>query len=252
MQAMKKIKLLLQLLVAMALLAGSAGAFAQTGPVHASLRGTVLDPQATTVRVVPPRGAHVMLYRNGKVVGWWMHTGMANVTPGRTYGIIATRGTRVLFNAGLVARRGLTDIVWKSGSDVPHIAYHPVRQRPAYVGVSHSPHGHHGSSGPVAIAISSVRYRQLVRHMRAKRFDRDRLAVLKRYVRSYKFNTWQARQLVRSFRSSRYKQAAARTLRGHTGKVRPTVNRRVLKSRTLKKKNRVAGKTTARLAMTRR
>ena len=140
----------------------------------------------------------------------------------------------------------MTDIVWRSGSDVPQIAYYPVRQRPSYVGVAHT-HGHHASSPAM---ISSARYRQLLSRLHVQRLERGRLAVLKQHVRHNTFSARQARQLVRKFRSTRYQKAAAATLRGHIGKARSTLKRRLVKTRRIK--SRTYRKTTARLARVRR
>lgn len=92
---------------------------------HRAVAGTPFDPLATTVRVVPPKGGTVMLYRNGGVRGWWMHPSAITVRPGQVYGLVATRGTQVLFNAAMVFRPGYTDVVWTT-EQVPRIAYSPA------------------------------------------------------------------------------------------------------------------------------
>jgi hypothetical protein len=88
------------------------------------VRDTPLDASAATIRVVPPRGANVMIYRNNKVEGWFVAPGVTTVQPGEVYGIVATRGTNVLFNAGLLLRPGWTDVVWNKGT-LPTIGYQP-------------------------------------------------------------------------------------------------------------------------------
>ena len=138
----KTTKLLLPFLVALSLLAAPAVALAQTGPVHQVLAGTVFDPAATNLRIVPPKGGMVLVYRDGKAVGWLMRAGYLTVKPNRLYGVVATRGTTMLFNAGLMVRPGLTELVWK-GDSTPQMSY-----LPSYYGYANQPATHHHSASP--------------------------------------------------------------------------------------------------------
>jgi hypothetical protein len=138
---MKLSKALLALALALAALALPVSAMA--GPVHDALRGDRLPPAGEAlVNVVPPRGGSVMLYRDGKVAGWFLRPGAARVVPGATYGVMAMRGTHVLFHAGLTANPGLTELVWTHG-DRPSIGYVPPLPRPhAHRAARPAPHAH--------------------------------------------------------------------------------------------------------------
>jgi len=139
---MSKTKLFLQMAIVLAALAIPAVASADPGTIHDALRGTAFDPYATTMRIVPPKGGAVLVYRRGKAVGWWLQPGITTVRPGQVYGVLATKGTRMIFNGGVLVRPGTTSLVW-DGGDLPQVAYMPAyHHRPHYVAV----HGHRGSS----------------------------------------------------------------------------------------------------------
>lgn len=155
---MKTVKILLQALVTVAALALPAAASAQAFPFPTSygpygtmfapfagsglfgnaFDGTALDPNATTVHVVPPTGGTVMLYRNGDVRGWWLAPGLVSVKPDVLYNIVATRGTQMMFASGIVFRPGYTEIAWQ-GATVPAIAYQPAWY---LMGTGAPPYGH--------------------------------------------------------------------------------------------------------------
>jgi hypothetical protein len=165
---MKTPKLLLQAVLAAAALVVPAAARAQEaypypapgyqpmltplpppGPFGDALVGTPLDPYATTVHVVPPTGGSVMLYRDNAMRGWWLQEGLISVKPDMLYSLVATRGTNLVFAAGIVFRPGYTEIVWR-GADFPQIAYQPTwPMYPGYGYAGREPahgrvgHGHH-------------------------------------------------------------------------------------------------------------
>ncbi len=126
---MNSLKRLLPAVVALFLWVVPNVADAQSlAPLYGALglgSGALATPTGTVVRVFPPKGAAVMLYAGNSVKGWWTSPGMVDVKPGRVHGVIATRGTQVLFHSRLIFRPGVTDIGW-SNSNVPTIAYAPA------------------------------------------------------------------------------------------------------------------------------
>ncbi|HHH11193.1 MAG TPA: hypothetical protein ENK23_03870, partial [Sorangium sp.] len=74
---MKMSSRLFSVLVLLLATAIPAVATAQPTALGRTLEGTALDPAATTIRVVPPRGGTVLVYQKGKLVGWWTRPGMA-------------------------------------------------------------------------------------------------------------------------------------------------------------------------------
>jgi hypothetical protein len=212
---MKTTKLFWQLLVALALLAVPTVAEAQVGPVHAALRGTVLDPQATTLSIVPPRGGQVVLYRDGQAKGWWLQPGIVTVVPNQAYGVIAVRGTEVLFNAAIIARPGTTVVSWENGGSLPSIVYQPPYWMvPSPLG----PAGHVGADAyhrPARHHISSARYRSMLARMDSEPTDQGRLAILRAHAKRYDFSAGQARAIVGRLHDARYRTAAYRALAEH-------------------------------------
>ncbi len=149
---MTKTKLFLQMAIVLAALAVPAVASANPSSIHDALRGTAFDPYASTIRIVPPKGGAVLVYRHGKAVGWYLQPGIATVRPGAVYGVLATKGTRMVFNGGVLIRPGATEMVW-NGGDLPQVAYLPAyHQRPHYVAVrghgsrNHAVGSHHANS----------------------------------------------------------------------------------------------------------
>ncbi len=112
-----------------------AAAGADTGPVQSFLRGPFFPPGDSTLRIVPPRGGHVMLHRSGKPVRWFMTPMALRVEPGVTYAVTAVRDEKVVFDSGVVARAGILDLVWTE-SDSPVVSFHaPVVTNPFAVGL---------------------------------------------------------------------------------------------------------------------
>jgi hypothetical protein len=130
------------LTIAAAVLAAvlTTSASASAGPVNRFLTGGLVDPLATTMRIVPPRGGMVMVHDNGKAVAWLTRAGYVNVKPNRVYGITATRGRTLLFSTNMRVRRGYTEMIWGQGSQ-PQLSYVPAARwrRPAYAGVRRTP-----------------------------------------------------------------------------------------------------------------
>lgn len=114
----------LQLLVALFALAAPQAASAQ-GPVQRFLQGGVVDPSASVVYVEPPRGGMVMVYEGNRPVGVLPRAGTLALRPGRVYGVVATRGSAMLFNQRLRLGAGLTSLVWAPGQSAPHMSFRP-------------------------------------------------------------------------------------------------------------------------------
>ncbi len=247
---MSQTKLFLQMAIVLAALAVPAAASAQSGAVHDALRGTAFDPYASTIRVVPPRGGAVMVYRRGKLTGWWLQPGIATVRPGHVYGVLATRGTRMVFNAGILIRPGATELVWSDG-DLPRIAYVPAyHHRSHYVAARRGPgYGHqiatqhHGTSPrhdsarkvrrvkvsvkkPYSSVIDAAHYRKLLQRLVRSPHDTKRFAVLKKVAKRYRFKQAQTSQIVRKFETRRYRRSAAKLLETSTRSTK-TVRRKV-------------------------
>jgi len=246
---MKKTQLLFaQLAVAMALLIAPATAFAGGGPVYNALRGPVLDPYATTMlQVVPPKGGYVMVHRGGKLVTWFQQAGAMSVVPNQSYNLAAIVGSTMVFNGGIVARPGLTSVVWSGNSATPAISFVPTRRfRPGRVGVDRRRHHTQQRAVPRRISqrhLGTRQYQRLMRNMRATPSEHGRLAVLRRYATKYRFRAWQARQALRVFRSRRYKQLALQAIKGTSRANTKRAARRAVRRNTARKLSR---KTTAR------
>ncbi len=237
---MPKTKLFLQMTIVLAALAIPAAASAQSGAIHDALRGSAFDPYASTISVVPPKGGAVMVYRHGKVTGWFLQPGIATVRPGQVYGVLATKGTRMVFNAGILIRRGATELVWSDG-DLPRVAYAPTYHYRSHYVAARRGHGTghqaavrpHGSSPtydstrqvsraklsakkPYSSVISATQYRKLLKGLERSSRDRTRLGVLKKYAKRYRFKQGQATQVVRKFDTQRYRRSAAKLLKSST------------------------------------
>ncbi len=223
----------------------SVSATATAGPVNRALTGGILDPYATTLRVVPPRGGMVMVHQNGKAVGWFMQAGIVNVTPNQIYGLTATRGTHVLFNASIVAREGYTQAIWGE-DDAPQLTYQPMfpqrqrararssRYRSGYgtptrrtsrvrndgrartVNRARTPRRQPATTRPTAAkrsqALGARGQRQLLARLQHAKSDRRRYSVMKRYNKSYRLSASQKRAVVQTFDRADYRRAAERTM----------------------------------------
>ncbi|HZO13425.1 MAG TPA: hypothetical protein VFB62_09195 [Polyangiaceae bacterium] len=195
--------------IALALCTLAIPAAAQAGPVHDALRADRLPPPGqATVRIVPPRGGTVMLYRGGQVVGWFMRPGFAQVDARVPYGIMATRGTAVLFHAGITMNPGLTELVWGEGN-TPSIGWLP--------GPNVHAHAHqHGAHAQPATPATATRPRSasLVQEMRRAPNDARRLALFKRHLVARRpLSSKDKTAALRTFHSKNYRTAAARLLR---------------------------------------
>ena len=150
---------------------------AHAGPVNQFLTGGVVDPNATTMRVVPPRGGMVVLHQNGQAVAWFMRTGFVNLRPNRIYSVTATRGSSMLFNANVMARRGFTELVWSNGNQpqmnfVP--AFGPGFRQPAFAGGRRAPSSRARMPGNT--------HRLFVNRMRKARTDGERWRTMNRFT----------------------------------------------------------------------
>ncbi|MCA9623189.1 MAG: hypothetical protein KC731_29420, partial [Myxococcales bacterium] len=119
-----------------------------TGAVHAALQGPTIDPYgpvlATSLRIQPPKGALVMVYRDGKPIGMYSQAAFLPAQDDAVYGVVAFRGQTVLFKGNVVARPGVTELLWGAGR-TPTILFHPA-PRPVQGTVIHHVH-HDGASG---------------------------------------------------------------------------------------------------------
>lgn len=127
------------LLLALAAFAWPAVASAEAGPVHRALTGGLIDPGATTLYIEPPRQGMVIVYRDGEAVGWFVRPGYLSAKPNTVHGVVATRGTSMLFNAQLLLRPGVTQLSWSSGN-APRMVYQPAYRVPARPR-AHAPRG---------------------------------------------------------------------------------------------------------------
>lgn len=199
------------LLLALCALAVPTAAYA--GPVNDFLRADRLPPVGqATVRVVPPRGGSVMLYRDGKVAGFFMRPGFANVEAGQPYGVMAMRGTFQVFHAGILVHPGLTELVWEDGANAPTIGYLPPPRIPAtrVHAVGHSQGRTRGYAHHSSARSSSP---GLVRQLRSQPNDSRRLSALKRHLMRERLSSKDAAAALRTFQSKSYRDAAARMIR---------------------------------------
>ena len=132
---------ILQVVALLAVLATPFAAQAD-GSVHAMLRGHVLDPYATTLKLSPPKGAIAMVYRDGKAVSWLSQPGYVGLQTDAVYSVLVTKGKRVLFNQSFIARHGTTSIEWSSAGSDPNVSFTPA-YAPMY------PPAHYGAGGVV-------------------------------------------------------------------------------------------------------
>jgi hypothetical protein len=196
---MTKTQRLIQIAVVAAALLLPASAFA-SGPVHDALAGSVLDPMATTLKVVPPRGGAVMVYRNGKLKSWFLQPGLVTVQPGHVYGVMASRGSYMLFNAGIMMRDGFTELSWQDGNNTPAMAYYPGysnRHRRPHRVAAHRTH-------PDQRSARQASKRGKRGYASARRVDRG----TQRHAR--RNNTRTSRKLIDPFRKRHMRRAVGR------------------------------------------
>jgi hypothetical protein len=197
----------------------AADALAQSGPVNQFLTGGTIDPMATTLKVVPPEGGMVMVHRDGKAVAWLMQAGYVRLKPNREYGIVATRGTSMLFNGGLYARPGLTQFRWTS-SDTPEVSYQPAviygrphhkpaarthraktktvapPKRRAERATTHAaPRKPAAAAKPAKVRPSAATFARIIAKLEGLESDRARVAAIEGYAQRYTFTHAQAKRL---------------------------------------------------------
>lgn len=212
---MNRIKLVLQAAIIMGALGLSTPAAAQafwTGGWGAASHGVpMVDAHTSVVQVVPPNGGTVMLYQGDKLKRWWWYPGFETVRPGEVYGVVATRGTSLLFNGAMVFRPGLTTLVWEKGADYPLVGYQPAAHAAARPVTFASPAHRTTASGRSAIPAAT--YRGLLIRLDAKPRDADKLRVVAWYADRYRFRPSEASAVVARFKSGGYGRTAARLLR---------------------------------------
>ncbi len=207
---MKTTKLFAQLAVALGLLAAPSVASAETGAVHAFLRGPLINPASATLRIIPPSGGQVMLHRDGKAARWFVQPGLIQVEPGVTYEITAVRNNTVVFNSGLVARAGMTDVVWNNLSDTPDLTYHaPVVVNPFGMGLVPF---NAVSVAALRTPVTSEQFQAMLDDVQAQLNDQLRWMALSRYTQGFLFDDAQIQQVIDSFDTPRYQAATARLL----------------------------------------
>ncbi len=189
-----------------------------SGPVNQLLTGGLIDPYATTLRVVPPQGGMVVLHRNGAAVAWFMQPGLVNLSPNQIYTLTATRGQTMLFNANLLMRRGYTQAVW-GRSNQPQLSFQPTLAAypmagaprvPASAGVSQPAPGAASADGRAR--LPRHRHSALLAELGALETDQARWRMMKRYDKSYALSAVQKRGIVGTFESASYRRSAQRTL----------------------------------------
>lgn len=207
---MNTTKLFSQLAVALGLLTTPSLAVAETGAVHNFLRGPIINPVASTLRIVPPQGGQVMLHRAGKAARWFVQPGLVQVEPGATYELTAVRNNAVVFNSGIVARAGVLDVAWSNDSDTPSVKYHaPAVANPFAIGLVPF------NAVPLAALrtpIPADGFGLMLDEVQMQLHDYTRWIALNRYLQQYLFSDAQIAELVASFDSERYQTAAARLL----------------------------------------
>ena len=218
----------LLLLVASAALAWPAVAMAEAGPVHRALTGGVVDPGASALYIAPPSQGMVIVYRDGEAVGWFVNPGYLTVAPNGIYGIVATRGTSMLFNAQFRLRPGLTRVEWADGSS-PTVLYQPAypqARRPAQAEARpaarppRKPAASQASGTPArpaaraqtpsqGAAVSSQRFAGLLQRLDAAGNEHDRYRALRAEAAGLRFSKSQERQILARFRSEAMRKKAA-------------------------------------------
>ncbi len=207
---MKTFKLLAPLAAVLGLLAAPSVASADTGAVHNFLRGPIINPAAATLRIVPPSGGQVMLHREGKAARWFVQTGLVQVEPGVTYEITAVRNNAVVFNSGIVARPGVTDIVWNNLTDAPDLTYHaPMVVNPFGMGLVPF---NAVSVQALRTPVTAEQFSAMLDDVQAQLNDHLRWLALSRYTQGLLFNDEQIQGVVDSFDTPRYPAAVARLL----------------------------------------
>ena len=228
------------LLIALAALAVPATALAD-GPVHRALTGGVIDPGATSLYIAPPKRGMVIVYRDGDAVGWFVNPGYLPVDANGVYGVVATRGSSMLFNARFRLRPGLTRLEWSDGN-TPQVLYHPAypaarhrharpsQARPSHAGPSPSqgatparetpkPKATAGSQKASGSGISSKRFAKLIERIEASDDDHDRYRALRADTSARSLSASQRRQVLGYFRSESMRDKALAVMGGSRARV---------------------------------
>lgn len=248
---------LTQILAALLVMAAPAIATAHDkGLAERTVEGTPFDPRESSLWITPPQGGTVLVYQDGDTKGWFIHSGAITVTPHQVYGILATRGTSVIFHSALLVRPGVTSLSWNDGSRSPTLAFQPMffphRQgvhghRPHPVAAGRHPAPARGASRAVPrraaakpAAPTAAKRRQLDDNVVAGlaikldrvRDDQGKMRMLEGYARRYSFTRMQSQRLVATFDGAQGRAAAERLLGVRaTPRSRTTLNSRVALAR---------------------
>ncbi len=190
----------------------SASAFA--APVNRLLTGGVVDPMATTLKIVPPRGGTVVVHNNGRAVAWFMRAGFVNLKPNHVYSVTATRGQSMLFNRNVMMRRGYTELVWSRGSQPQ------MNHVPAYYGASRP---RHAASSRRA---SSRHAAPLPRTSRAHRTSQSRRAAAPRRTQSRRTQSRRTKTQRTKTQRTKTRRTQSRRTKTRSGAKSPTLRRR--------------------------
>jgi hypothetical protein len=207
---MKTTRFCSQLAVALGLLTAPSLASAETGAVHAFLRGPFNHPASSTLHIVPPEGGQVMLHRDGKAARWFVAPGFVEVEPGVPYEVAAVRNNAIVFTSGVVARAGMLELVWTNASDAPNVDYRaPVVANPFAVGLVPI---HAVPAAALRTAMTNEAFELMLDDLQLQLNDRRRWLALGRYREGWLFNDEQVHDVIASFNTGRYQAAAARFL----------------------------------------
>ncbi|MBM4356677.1 MAG: hypothetical protein FJ096_01060 [Deltaproteobacteria bacterium] len=186
---------------------GTETASAEPAPVQRFLRGPWFRPSASTLRISPPRGGHVILHRDGKPARWFLQPAAIQVEPGVTYAVTAVRGDEVLFDSGVVARAGILDLVWTDETSTPTVNFHPSAVlNPFAVGLV--------PIGAVPVQdlrapISEPGFQLMLDDLQGTFDDGQRWSALQRYTDAWLFTDEQIDGIVRSFAFPMFQRSAA-------------------------------------------
>jgi hypothetical protein len=206
-----------QVLLAALLFAAPSTARAEAGPVQRFLRGPYFPVAASTLRIVPPPGGHVMLHRDGKPVRWFMVPSAISVEPGIPYAVTAVRDDRVVFDSGIVARPGILDLAW-SEADTPNVAYHsPVVANPFAVGLVPI-----GAASPAALRLplGENGVSLMLDDLQLQPNDQARWVAFNRYAQQWLFTDAQIEAVVASFQWPMFRTSAWQLLQRRRSETR--------------------------------
>jgi hypothetical protein len=144
-----KTRRILQLAIVLlvALMPALAFAHAPQSAFQSAVAGSVLDPHQSTLIIEPGKGMAVMVYEDGDLKGWFLKPGAVTVQPNHVYGVLATRGSSVVFHSGLLVRAGATKVSWAATGNRPAVAFRPAFSSHGY---SHA-HAHRQAARPAGV-----------------------------------------------------------------------------------------------------